>query len=354
MNRSWTPSPLWRLAASALGKPITPIAALAARSWEIWPPESRVGPKAFFLNNQLERITGYMFCSDEPLREIHGEESVDHLPCRAHLIRDAYLVDGTLYKGRSSLHLMQRSPGLPALRVTEEIARGALYATYSGLKYFGSWLLDDVLAYPLAVAEGEPVTLDTLGPGHKAGYEAWFGMSPRRTQAAYFREVVIFDDFGQSQSRRARAQAVREALLSHVNVEPHPGVFLLRKGAGQGKPRLLVNELELAEQLEKTRGLRVVDPTEHDVPALVRLCAGARLMVGVEGSALAHGAYTIASGGSMVALQPPDRFCTVFKHVMERDERHFGFVVGYPRGDGFFIDPGELERTLDLLPPADV
>jgi hypothetical protein len=346
--------PLRRLASRALRRPEAFIGEVADRSWDICSAESNMRPKAFFLDNQLERITGWMFCGDDPLREINGGEMVGHFACRGYLLRDAFLVDGTLYKGSGSLSLLPRSSGLPRLRVDAEIRRGAIYATFAGLKYFGSWLIDDVLTYPLAVAEGEPVTLDGPSTGHKAGYEQWLDMKPTRTQSAYLHEAVIFMDYAQNSSKRARAGATSERLLARVQAAPHPGVFLLRKSSGQGKPRLLLNEVELAEQLARTRGLRIVDPVEVDVPTLVSLCAGARVVVGVEGSALAHAVYMLAPGGALVALQPPDRFCTVFKHVVERDARHFGFVVGQPRGEGFFVDPDELERTLDLLPPAHV
>jgi hypothetical protein len=57
-------------------------------------------------------------------------------------------------------------------------------------------------------------------------------------------------------------------------------------------------------------------------------------------------------GGSVLALQPPNRFCSVLKRTLDRDEQNFGFVVGQTEGNGFYIDPSELERTLDLFPAS--
>lgn len=110
------------------------------------------------------------------------------------------------------------------------------------------------------------------------------------------------------------------------------------------------NEMELAEYLRDRRGFRILDPAKTDVPTIVATCAGARTVVGIEGSHLVHGVNVLQPGGSLLALQPPNRFLCFFKYQTDRDRQNFGFVVGTPEGDGFHIDPDEVERTLDLFP----
>ncbi|MNG24774.1 hypothetical protein D3C84_1095360 [compost metagenome] len=83
---------------------------------------------------------------------------------------------------------------------------------------------------------------------------------------------------------------------------------------------------------------------------IVAACAGARTVIGIEGSQLIHGVNVLAPGGSLLILQPPDRFVCFFKYLTDRDQQNFGFVVGTPDGEGFRIDPDEVERTLDLFP----
>jgi len=86
------------------------------------------------------------------------------------------------------------------------------------------------------------------------------------------------------------------------------------------------------------------------VPSIVAACAGAKVVIGVEGSQLVHGVNVLQPGGSLLTLQPPDRFVSYYKYLTDRDHQHFAFVVGIPEGDGFRIEIGEVERTLDLLP----
>ena len=69
---------------------------------------------------------------------------------------------------------------------------------------------------------------------------------------------------------------------------------------------------------------------------------------GVEGSGLIHGILTLEEGGGLLVLQPPTRFSAIYKDLTDRDRQQFGFVVGHPRGGDFWVDPDEVERTLDL------
>jgi hypothetical protein len=333
----------------AFGKDPRALASVAVRSWEIAPGETTVAPSAHFLPNQLERVTGWAFASEHPRRAMEGGMAVDHGKTRGFLLEDAWLIDGTLYKDDACSCLAPRAGPWPRIRVDREIAHGALFCTPGGNKYFGQWLMDDCVTYPMALAEGVPITTAQPVNVHTPAYEDWLGIDPLRLEAAFLREAVIFDDVGQNRHKHARFRAMSEKLLSHVKASVHPGVFIVRGRTGER--RLLRNEMELAEHLRDRRGFRILDPAKADVPTIVATCAGARTVVGVEGSGLIHGILVLPPGGAVLTLQPPNRFVGLYKHLTDRDHQYFGFVVGLPGKDGdFSVDPGEVERTLDLFP----
>lgn len=342
-------------------KPSLPLESLAVKTWEIAPGSSAIAPPAFYLPNQLERVTGWeealFFPHEHPRRTMEGVGRVEHGPTRGFLLKDVWMIDGALYKGNAKSWLTPAAGRLPGIRVESEIRRGALYCTTGGNKWFGSWLMDDCLTYRLACDEGVPVTTAPFAANasvtrngilHAPGYENWLGMKPVRLRNAFFHELVIFDDLSQNLDKHLRFRAMGEKLLSHVDVNAHPGVFILRGGTGE--LRRLRNEMEVAERLRDRRGLRILDPAKSDVPTIVAACAGARTVVGIEGSHLIHGVNVLPPGGSLLVLQPPNRFLCFFKYLTDRDQQHFGFVVGTPERDGFRIDPDEVERTLDLFP----
>lgn len=329
--------------------PIRSLEAAAETSWEIAPAHVRAVSAALFLPDQLERISQFSeFGSrEEDLRKIQAGAESGHAATRAFRIRDAFLIDGALYKDDACLHLHPRSGRLPRLRIDREIDRGAVYCTFGGNRYFGQWLMDDCVTYPLASAEGLPVTTAQPVNDHTPGYEAWLEMNPIRSAGAFFRELVIFSDVGQNASKQVRFRALGDKLRRRANGKAHPGVFIVR---GQtGMRRVLRNELELAERLRERRGFTVVDPAKSDVPSIVKACAGARIVAGVEGSGLMHGILALDRGGGLLVLQPPNRFSAIYKDLTDRDEQQFGFVVGLPRQEDFWVDPVEVERTLDLF-----
>jgi len=329
---------------------------LAERTWDVAPGEMTCSPPALYLPNQLERVTGWeakrFYPYVHPVRTMEGGIRAEQGPTRGYLLKDVWLIDGALYKGNASHWLSLKPSTFPRIVVEHEIDRGAAYCTQNGNTWFGTWLMEDCPTYALACNEGVPVTtapsarypLFTQGPA----YEQWLGMQPLRLRSAFFHELVLFDDVSNNRSRHQRYRAMGDKLLSHVDAAPHPGVFLLR--GSDGDLRLLRNELELAEHLRKHRGFRVINPMKSDVPTIVAACAGARTVIGVEGSQLVHGVNVLRTGGNLLVLQPPNRFVSYYKYLTDRDGQHFGFVVGQPQGDGFTVDIDEVERTLDLFP----
>jgi hypothetical protein len=335
----------------ALRAPARPLFELAARQWTIAPSEPAVTARAYYLPDQIDRIIKSAFMEGHPRRLVEGGVPIVHKATRGFVFKDVHLIDGVLYKNDGTWHLRPRASRLPQLRVQTEIDHAAIYCTIPGNRYFGHWLLDDCVLYPLASKEGLPVT--TAQPPakqvpHADAYERRFEMKPLRVESAFFRELVMFDDLGQNSHKRERFGRLREKLLASLDAEPHPGVFIIRGDSGQR--RILKNELEVAEHLRVRRGFRVVDVTKADVDTLLQTCVGARTVVGTEGSHLIHGLLVMPAGGSVLTIQPPKRFSLVYKDLADRERLNFGFVLGAPDGDDFVADLTEVERTLDLLP----
>jgi hypothetical protein len=343
---------LFHRARQVTNLPLRPIESVAARVWQIAPPEESQRVKAFFLPGQFERIIRFSQFSGTPAEErgsVEGTARVVHAATRGFLLRDAMVSHGTVYCGGAAEFLAEHQRRFPVSRVETEQAQGAIYSTFGGNKYFGQWLIDDLVTYHLAREAGTPVRTQRALSPHARAYEEHLGIDALPISVARFKELVMFVDVGQNRNKAARFDRNRQRLLGRYPTPSHPGVFLVRGGSGER--RILGEEMAIAEHLQRTRGFRIVDVMGSDLPTLLQASAGADVVAGIEGSHLVHAVLVMGAGKSLFVMQPPNRYCSLLKDLTDRDGQHYGFVVGKLKGDAFHVEIDEVERTLDLLPP---
>lgn len=326
---------------------------LSVKSWEIAPGNSTISKKAYFLDNQLDRVTGTAY-TDDPHAVMHGGISIVHNPTRAYLLKNIWMINGSIYKGlhQFQLHhktkLSNKMSYFPPLVFDTEIKNGSIYSSYDGNEFFGLWLTDDCTNYKLAAAEGTPITTDIFTSPHMLEYESLLNMNPYRTNAAYLKDAVFFDDdWGNNKKKQEIFNSNKELLLSKFASNSHPGVFILRRNSG--KTRIMLNEIEIAELMREKYGFKIVDVTQQSVQEIIAACAGARIIAGIEGSHLMHGLMVLEPGASVLTLQPPNRFCGVLKITTDMQDLNYAFVVGIQKEENFYINFEEVEKTLSLL-----
>lgn len=326
---------------------------LAVKSWQIAPGKTTIAPKAYFLEGQLERITGTAF-TDDPHAAMHGCFTVEHAPTFAYKLKDIWMINGFLYKGlynfrlHPSFQLSKKMNYFPPAIIETEIENASIYSTSEGNQYFGLWLTDDCANYALANQEGVPVTSNIIPYSHMPEYESYLEMNPFRTNAAYLKNAIFFDDnWGNNDNKHLRFEANRNKILSLFPGTSHPGVFILRRNSGIS--RVMLNELEIAEKLREKYGFKIVDVTQNTAAEILSACAGAKILIGIEGSHLFHGLMALEAGSSVLILQPPNRFSAVIKNTTDMENINYSFVVGIQKGENFYIDFEEVERTIDLL-----
>lgn len=321
---------------------------LAAERWEISPAETLPQLPVICLPNQAARITRTEFGSMEmTLRSIAGNPAEPLPPTMGYRLRDVDFVDGVLYKGSAELHLRRRMQGALHYRRPREAISGAMYETWVGNRWFGNWLLDDLVTYRLAEAEGNPVTSMPERGGHVPRYEELLSIAPRRIGNVHFDELILFDDHANNSHRQARAQDMRARLLKGRDPKPNPGVFLYRGASGDA--RIMENEDEIAGNLEAHYGFRVMFAEDHSVDELMDACGATQVVAGVEGSQLNHGMTVMPPGGTLLTMQPADRTTTAMKLLTDRWQQRFALLVGVGTATGFRIDWDETRRTLDMI-----
>ncbi|MGQ0456081.1 MAG: glycosyltransferase family 61 protein [Hyphomicrobium sp.] len=331
-----------------VGRPFPDIEARSYERWTIAPADRLYVKPAVFDPDHLDRIRR----TDVPpidavVRRFQGDYEIDETETVGFLLRDVDLVDGVLYGARSIRHLQPNSGSRFAYRPGPACDKAALFESWIGNRWFGNWLADDCLTYELAQNFSTPTTTNLDPRGHVPAYEARLGMRPVRMASARFRELIVFRDESNNAHKQRRAVDQRRKLVGDGTVQRHPGVFLLR---GQtGDRRILLNEAAIAEDFAQHRGFKVLDASTAPVDEIVRLCSGAQIVAGVEGSQLVHGQIAMADDAGLFVIQPPWRTTAALKIFTDRRGQRYGFVVGAGGETEFTVDWQDIAPTLDAL-----
>jgi Glycosyltransferase 61 len=325
------------------------LAGISSRSWTICPAEASSVPAAIYLDDSIDRVRGVGVSTsrDNELRRVKGGR-VEHAATVAHEIRGAHLLDGSLYAGAWRWQLARgRTPFYWRGDCVVETS-AALACTFYGSFYFGHWMRDD-LSLALAAAEiDKPVITSRTAFRHEPGYRELLDAHPLTCAACVFDRIVLIEDFSQNSSKRRRYEELRARLAARIPEAACRRVYLRRGTMGALEPRTLLNGAQI-ESFLVARGFVIVDPDRLSSEELCRQLRGARIVVAVEGSHLAHAIYAMAADGVICALQPPHRFNNIYKDYADCAGMRYAFVVGTAADCGFAIGVDDLMRTLEKI-----
>lgn len=268
-------------------------------------------------------------------------------PTRAHRLRDVVVADGCAMGSGWVLTLRdeRRRPLLPRL---EEFSKpAALCSTMVSERFFGHWLRDqlphEILADDLALV---PVALRGTGRVNENEYRSLTKLDAYKPGPALFRSMWIFDDHQITDHRVARIRRLRSLIRSSVAGGGKDIVYVARGRGGVG--RTLSNEAELTEALQ-ARGVAVLYPETQSVREIISTLNNATVVIGPEGSAMAHALCAMPEGSTLIQIQPPYQFNMHYRIYTEALDIAFGVVIGDHVEEGrYAIDIDRVMRTIDL------
>lgn len=308
--------------------------------------------------SQLDRVTGFGFGSRMP-REIAkiSATEVEPRPTQIATLENAVVLGGKILAG-AARHFVSARSEYAALRAPMP-GFDAVFTPSSmqGLRYFGHWLRDDCSAFEIARdrrdAEaqggtgGEILALRRPRWDDCAVYEAGFGQSWTERDAFFARRLTCIRDIGFNLAKKRRWEVLRARLRAGRAEAGPPGRIVYLKRGKSAVRRGIADEDALIARLAAA-GAAIVEP-ETDPAALIAACLDAALIITIEGSQAAHGVYLLAEGGSLLVLQPPQRFYNPHVEWTRLMGMGYGIVVGRPDGEDMRVDPGEVLAMADRL-----
>ena len=326
---------------------------LADRIEEISPAETSFASPAFYPDGALDKVTGLSPWRTWPFEMglIDGGSN-DNVATRAFTVNDATISGPFVYKGAAKYF-----PGYGPAKLwdrsitkTIDIPEATLVSCFGGSRFFGPFLKDSLPQELLPGDETKKIVIQTKSYGHEAGYRDLFDLpAPPLVQRARIGRLTFYEDFGQNKNKRARYRVLYDRLRANLDKQDHrPPVGVYLKRGATGEARVLTNEDALETYLAGL-GFDIVEPALLEAKEIARRTLDAPIVISVEGSHISHVCYSMSETGSLLVLQPPDRFALAFKEFTDRVGIRFGFVVGTQAEGGFAVDIDELQRLMDRL-----
>lgn len=304
---------------------------------------------AFFLEEDLAKIRGV-----PPDATYAGEISRLDVGTKrweatiAYHFSDIDIVQGYLYKGAMKYPFVDAPESWFRQQQTTHISEALIASSVYTCRYFGHWITD-ALSLELAA---EILAVSAITPAqkfykHESEYRSLLGLDPLLVNRAKCKKLMILDDFAANQFKLDRFLQIRERIKSKIKpIHSRHGVMFLRKQSGN--KRVLVNELEVADFL-RSQGFIVIDSEMLTATDIMRQVLEAKIVIGVEGSQLTPAIYALSETGTILTLQPPDRFSTCHKEYTDCLGMHYGFLVGDQVEGGFQINISALSKLLDKI-----
>jgi hypothetical protein len=327
---------------------VADVHANSERTWTIAPAEAKTVPPAVFLDGELERVRGLQEDTTMAIEMSRVRGGIhQHAATTAHRLRNVTLVGGRLFAGAMNHRMSQLSDrggeGEPV-----RMRHAAVSSTLMGSIYFGHWMHDDLSLRLAAQTLAPPVDIARQTYRHEGGYRELLAQPEHRVARGRFDELILLQDWGQNAGKRGRFEELRARLRRSVVGDGNRRVYIKRGRSRSASGRDLLNAGALEAHLV-AQGFVVVDPDSMAAGQIAAAVRDASLVVGVEGSHLAHAIYAIADRGTLLAIQPPHRFNNVFKDITDAMALRYAFIVGEPAPGGFDVDLGRLDRLIEKV-----
>ena len=180
----------------------------------------------------------------------------------------------------------------------------------------------------------------------RALYEPAFGHDGNEVDFATARRLVIYREQGFNRDKAKRIRALRARLRDQHSARNAEQIVYISRSTTPNA-RDMSNRAAFEGALEAA-GIRIVHPNS-DPQRMVKALLDARMIITIEGSQAAHGAYMLKQGGAMLILQTPHRFYNPHHEWARLLGMRYGTVIGTSTGTGYTMDSREVLRMVDRL-----
>lgn len=328
------------------------LARMATQQIELCPATPKQVPPAVALPGMFDRVLGFDSTTDFATQNTYLNAPMDQNgPTTALLLENALLTTAGIFHSRGMFPLREDAPrGFVKGEIAEQ-DEGMLCTSWVVERYFGHWLREGLHLEMLAQDQGHaPITLPARPWLHESGYRALAALQAAPVAGpTRFKRLWVIDDRALNEGRAARMRRLRDTVRATLAGGGPERVFLRRGSSGTSRP--LVNEPDVIARLQ-AEGFAICAPETSSAAEITAMLASARIVAGVEGSAITHTTTCLPAGAALLVIQPPHRFNAMARPFGAALGHRYSFTVADPHPKGFAQNIDELLATLDLVEAA--
>ncbi len=247
-------------------------------------------------------------------------ETRTHAATVVYTLADVAVIGARLLSGRAYMDLCRGRA--PLLGEVEEFESVTLASTWTGAKWFGHFIHDELPLQLLAAELGNPVAHARPAYRDEPAYRNIFNVrAPRTVPGFYARRCRVIVDYAQNASKRARYGQLRNGVKQCGG--PRQRVYLQRGG---GSRRVLREEAQLMDELA-SRGFRILNNTRDSVFDIADACSRAQQIVTLDGSHAAPALLLAPPGAELLVISPANRVSDILLDIGEAAGLRTAFFV---------------------------
>lgn len=231
------------------------------------------------------------------------------------------------------------------------------FAAFSSMRistcFFGHWLHEELQLIDHLQGKAKIVSSSDL-IGQKSEIKKLFELDFEHVAFAKIKTVEMFHGWQHTQIQKDIFQKYKHkiSLLSQVTHNKKIKVVYLARGeSGSKTNRMLVNEKQLMEQLHQDYAFQYFVAESTPIKELYSALYNADIVLGIEGSQMAHAIIAGRPGATLLCIQPPCRFYNPFKNYCEDAKLHYAFIVAdQVHNDNMFtVNIDKLKQLFDKI-----
>ena len=311
---------------------------------------------AIYLKEDLKKVKGIAFGAPiEDEINVLNKSTYSSGPFIQYKLQNMLILKNRLYfeNYKYALNPLEKTIRFYKTKSIKEFESAAFSSMRISTCFFGHWLHEELQLIDYLQGKEKIVSSSDL-IGQKLEIKKLFELEFSYVPFAKIKTVEMFHGWQHTQIQKDIFHKYKQKIskLSHVTFPKQIKIVYLARGeSGSKSNRIFLNENQLIEQLHKHYDIKRFVAESTPILELYSAIYNADIILGIEGSQMAHAIIAGRPGATLLCIQPPYRFYNPFKTYCEDAKLAYAFIVADlgPNDNMFTVNINKIKNLFDKI-----